>query len=101
MKIITLCGSMRFKKEMAKIAEELTLSGSCVLAPIGAVREKEAYTEEEREILAAMHREKIKLSDAVFVVNIGGYIGESTRGEIEFAESLGKEILYYSDQNRT
>lgn len=100
MKIITLCGSYRFKKEMAEIAERLTLSGNCVLAPIDLVREKEAYTKEERDILAAMHREKIKLAEAVFVVNMDGYIGESTKGEIEFAEMLGKEIFYYTDQNR-
>ncbi len=97
MKIITLCGSYRFKKEMAKLAERLTLGGNCVLAPIELGREKEAYTKEEIDILAGAHREKIRLSDAILVVNVGGCIGESTEGEIEFAESLGKEILYYTD----
>ena len=42
-----------------------------------------------------MHKEKIKISDAIYVINIGGYIGSSTKSEIEFAEKLGKEIIYY------
>ena len=47
--------------------------------------------------LNKMHQEKIKISDAIFVVNIDGYIGNSTKKEIEFAKSLGKEIIYYND----
>ena len=41
-----------------------------------------------------MHKEKIKISDTIYVVNVGGYIGTSTKSEIEYAKSLGKEILY-------
>ena len=44
-----------------------------------------------------MHKEKIKISDAILVVNINGYIGEDTRSEIDFAKSLNKEIIYYND----
>ncbi|WP_322181125.1 hypothetical protein [Neglectibacter caecimuris] len=97
MKIITICGSLRFQQEMLEAAEKLELRGNCVLAPIYPVRRGEnAYTEEELSTLNAMHREKIRLSDAVFVVNVNGYIGSSTKSEIEFAESLGKEVLYYA-----
>lgn len=99
MKIITICGSMRFQKEMLEIAEKLELQGNCVLAPIYPAREKkDGYTEEEISVLNQMHREKIKLSDAVFVVNVGGYVGSSTKSEIEFAKSLCKEVLYYTGE---
>lgn len=48
-------------------------------------------------MLGKMHKEKIKLSEAILVVNVDNYIGESTQSEIEFAKSLNKEILYYTD----
>ena len=58
---------------------------------------KDAYTEEEALMLDKMHKEKIKISDAILVVNVNNYIGSSTKSEIEFAKSLGKEIIYYTD----
>ena len=58
---------------------------------------KDAYTEEEALMLDEMHKEKIKISDAILVVNVNNYIGSSTKSEIEFAKSLGKEIIYYTD----
>ena len=58
---------------------------------------KEAFTTEEILILDKMHRERIKLSDSILVVNVEGYIGSSTKNEIEFAKSLNKEIIYYTD----
>lgn len=98
MKIIPLCGSLKFKDEMMEIAEKLELKGNCVIPPIYPTNlDKDAYTDEEAEILDKMHKEKIKLSDAIFVVNVHSYIGESTKSEIEFAKSLNKEILYYTD----
>lgn len=98
MKIITVCGSYKFKKEMIKMTEYYTLKGNCMLMPNELSREnKEAYTKEEATIIDQMHKEKIKLSDAILVVNVDGYIGKSTKSEIEYAKSLGKEILYYTD----
>ena len=98
MKIITLCGSYKFKNEMAEVAEIMTLAGNCVLTPNELTRDsKDDYTEEEAQMIDMMHKEKIRLSDAIIVVNVGGYIGKSTQNEIEFAEKLGKEILYYTD----
>lgn len=74
----------------------MTLAGNCVLTPNELTRScKEDYTAQEAHTIDLMHKEKIKLSDAILVVNVGGYIGKSTQSEIEFAESLGKEVIYY------
>lgn len=98
MRVITVCGSYKFKKEMTKITEKMALEGNCMLTPIELTREnKEAYTKDEALTIAKMHKEKIKLSDAILVVNVNGYIGNSTNSEIEYAKSLNKEILYYTD----
>lgn len=94
-KVITICGSLKFKEEMMKAAVRMELAGNVVLTPIFPVNDdKNAYTEEEIAMLGKMHKEKIRLSDAIFVVNVGGYIGESARSEIKFAKELGVEILY-------
>lgn len=98
MKIITVCGSYKFKKEMSEITEKMALKGNCMLTPIELTKpNKEAYTEDEALMIDKMHKEKIKLSDAILVVNVNGYIGSSTKSEIEFAKKLNKEIIYYSD----
>ena len=98
MKIITVCGSLKFLKEMMIITEKLELEGNCMLSPIYPTKpDKDAYTEEEALMLDKMHKEKIKISDAILVVDVNNYIGTSTKSEIEFAKSLGKEIIYYSD----
>lgn len=99
MKIITVCGSMRFIREMMEISLKVELEGNVVLMPIyNSYRpSKDAFSDEENSILDKMHRERIKLSDAILVVNVNGYVGNSTREEIEYAKSLNKEILYYSD----
>ena len=98
MKIITVCGSLKFKQEMIEISEKMELKGNCMLAPIYPTSmNKDDYTDEEVEMLDKMHKEKIKLSDAILVVNVNNYIGSSTKSEIEFAKSLNKEIIYYTD----
>ncbi len=98
MKVITVCGSYKFKKEMNEITEMMALKGNCMLTPIELTKtNKEAYTEEEAIMIDKMHKEKIKLSDAILVVNVNDYIGSSTKSEIEYAKSLNKEILYYTD----
>ena len=94
MKIITVCGSLKFKEEMIKIAVEMELRGNCVITPIYPTNsDKDAYTNEQILVL----NEMIRLSDAILVVNVNGYIGSSTRSEIEFAKGLNKEIIYYTD----
>lgn len=95
MKIITICGSLKFKNEMIEVAEKLELQENAVITPIYPTNSnKDAYTDEQVDILDRMHKEKIKISDAIYVVNVGGYIGTSTKSEIEYAKLLGKEILY-------
>lgn len=99
MKIITVCGSIRFYKEMMEITEKMELQGNCMLVPIyNPTRpNKDDFTKEEALMLDKMHKERIKLSNAILVVNVNDYIGSSTKSEIEFAKSLNKEILYYTD----
>lgn len=98
MKIITICGSFKYKNEMSIAAEQLTLSGNCVLTPNELTRpNKESYTEDEAKMIDKMHKEKIKISDAILVIDVNGYIGSSTKSEIEYAKSLNKEIIYYSE----
>lgn len=96
MKIITICGSMRFSEKMMEISEKLELEGNCVLTPVfPPERGKKSYTKQEEAALDLAHKERIKLSDTIYVVNVDNYIGSSTKSEIEFAKSLGKEIIYY------
>ena len=99
MKIITVCESLRFYKEMMEVTEKMELEGNCMLVPIyNPTRPiKDAFTEEEALMLDKMHKERIKLADAILVVNVDGYIGNSTSKEIEFAKALNKEIMYYTD----
>ena len=95
MKIITLCGSLKFQKEMMTVAEKMALEGYCILTPVYPVLENRKATEEQLIKLKEAHFKRIKLSDAILVVNINNYIGESTKLEIEYAKSLKKEIMYY------
>lgn len=98
MKVITVCGSLKFKNEIMNAALQMELEGNVILIPIFPINDdKDAFTEEELIMLGKMHKEKIKLSDAILVVNVNGYIGNSTKSEIEFAKSLNKEIIYYTD----
>ena len=97
MKIITLCGSLKFKKEMMEIAEKMALDGYCVLTPVYPVLENYKRTDRQLELLKEAHFKKIELSDSILVVNINNYIGNSTNLEIEYAKKLGKEIIYYID----
>ncbi len=101
MKIITVCGSNKFRKEMTEITEKMTFKGNCMLTPIELMKStKDAYTKDEMMMLDKMHKEKIRISDAILVVNINDYIGNSTKSEIEYAKSLNKEVLYYTDLMR-
>ena len=97
MKIITICGSLKFKEEMMIIAEKMALKGDCILTPIYPVLENNERTEEQLLMLKQEHFKKIELSNAILVVNVNNYIGKSTNLEIEYAKKLKKEILYYTD----
>ena len=94
-KVITLCGSIKFKEEFLKMQEKLTLDRNIVLTPNSFQSiKKETINEQTKKMLDEMHRQKIDMSDAIFVINVNGYIGESTKNEIEYAKSKNKEILY-------
>lgn len=94
MKVVTLCGSMRFAKLMQEIALELeTKYGYCVLTPVGD--STIIPSEEDKERLAKAHFKKIDISDAVYIVNIGGYIGEAVSKELLYAQENNKEIIYH------
>lgn len=97
MKIITLCGSLRFQKEMMEIAEKVALEGNCILTPVYPVLDNIERTEEQLVKLKEAHFKRIELSDAILVVNVNNHIGNSTNLEIDYAEKLGKRIIYYTD----
>ena len=97
MKVITICGSMKFTSEMMLVAQKLALEGNCILTPIYSVIQNIKITKDELQFLKDEHFKKIELSDAILVINKDNYIGESTKLEIEYAKSLNKEIIYYTD----
>lgn len=107
LKKIVLCGSSKFEKDFERINRELTLSGNVVysLGFFGHSRDKEKLKqlqaegvwEETKKMLDLIHQEKILASDTVFIINVNGYIGKSTRNEISFAEKHNKEIVYLFD----
>ena len=98
MKIVTICGSMKYAKDMQKIATELeTKNGWCVIQCVYDINKKD-ITKNEMENVVNAHWKKIDMSDAIYVVNIDGYIGNSTNNEIEYAKSKGKEIIYHEEK---
>lgn len=99
--VVTLCGSTRFKGEFLHQQELLTLAGNIVLS-VGLFGHADAkygtvITPDVKTMLDDMHKAKIDMADSVFVINPGGYIGESTAAEIAYAESKGKPIGYLFD----
>ncbi|MBQ8641626.1 MAG: hypothetical protein IJ480_05355 [Clostridia bacterium] len=96
-KIVTICGSMKFLDKMQETAEKLELEqGYAVIGIIPHVLDR-ALTKQEKARLGELHRIKIDLSDAVYVVNVGGYMGESVKKEIQYAREKGKEVLFLED----
>ena len=94
--VITLCGSTRFKEQFLEAQKRLTLEGNIVISVglFGHSGDDEAWTPGTKEMLDNMHKRKIDMADAIYVINVGGYIGSSTRSEIEYAEKHGKTIMY-------
>ena len=92
--VITLCGSSKFKDYFFSVAKELTLQGHIVLMPgVFHHSDNDELTTEQKIQLDNLHRQKINMSDAIFVINPGQYIGESTFGEIDWANKMGKQVL--------
>ena len=98
-KVITLCGSTRFKDAFLQEQKRLTLEGNIVISVglFGHSGDGEVWAEGTKAMLDDMHKRKIDMADEIFVINVGGYIGESTRSEIEYAKHTGKVVRYLED----
>ena len=98
-KVITLCGSTRFKDEFLEAQKRLTLEGNIVISVglFGHSGDDEVWTEGVKDMLDRQHLAKIDLADEIYVINVGGYIGDSTRREIAYAEYKGKSISYLEE----
>jgi len=99
---ITLCGSARFEKHFHAWNKILTLSGHTVfsLGCFPSVEgDKDWYTDAQKALLDQVHKVKILRSDAILVLNVGGYIGNSTFSEMQFAKLLDKEIYAIASRN--
>lgn len=95
MKTLTICGSLRFSKEMQEIAWKLeTVGGFNVLQ---CVYGDGKLDDTAHKLLEQAHYRKIDLSYGIYVIDIGGYYGESVRAEIEYARNHGKEVLFHSE----
>lgn len=102
-KVITLCGSTRFKDEFMKVQKDLTLKGNIVIS-VGLFSHSgddevwenmdEGTLTKTKEMLVDMHKKKIDMADEIFVIDVGGYIGDSTKSEIEYAIKTGKKVNY-------
>ena len=102
-KVITLCGSTRFKNEFMEVQKRLTLEGNIVISVglFGHSGDNEVWENMDegtltrtKEMLDDMHKRKIDMADEIFVINVGGYIGSSTQSEIEYAKASGKHVRY-------
>lgn len=95
-KVVTLCGSTKFKDAFMEAQKRLTLEG-CIVISVGLFGhsgDNEVWTDDTKEMLDDMHKRKIDMAEEIFVINVGGYIGESTKSEIEYAKRHGKKISY-------
>ena len=94
MKIITLCGSTRFKKEFEEQNKRLTLEGNIVISVGLFGHSGDIITEDQKIMLDEIHKRKIDLSDEIFIINVGDYIGSSTWNEIQYARKHNKPVKY-------
>ena len=105
-RVITLCGSTRFKDAFMEAQKRLTLDGNIVISvglfghsgnnEVWEGMDEDTHTK-TKLMLDDMHKRKIDMSDEIYVINVGGYIGDSTRSEIEYAKRIGKDIRYLEE----
>ena len=95
-RVITLCGSTKFKDEFLIEQKRLTLEGNIVISVglFGHSGDDEVWTENIKKMLDDMHKRKIDMADEIFVINKNGYIGSSTKSEIEYALKTNKKVNY-------
>lgn len=94
--VITLCGSTKFKEDFLQVQKDLTLQGNIVISVglFGHSGDNEVWEEGTKEMLDDMHKRKIDMANEIFVINKNGYVGSSTKSEIAYAKSVGKNIRY-------
>lgn len=102
-KVITLCGSTRFKDQFYEAQKRLTLEGNIVISVglFGHSGDAEVWDgmdegtrSKTKQMLDDMHKRKIDMADGIYVINVDGYVGESTKSEIEYALTHGKTVEY-------
>lgn len=98
MKVITLCGSTRFKTLFEQVNKDLTLQGNIVISVGCFGHSGDVITDEQKIMLDELHKRKIDMADEIFVINPEGYIGKSTASEIEYAARQGKTIRYFYEE---
>ena len=92
-KVITLCGSVRFKEDFLREQKRLTLEGNIVLS-VTFFDDDIILSEKQKAMIGDMHKRKIDMADEIFVINVNGYVGQSTKSEIEYALAHGKKVRY-------
>ena len=107
-KVITLCGSTRFKDAFMEEQKKLTLKGNIVISVglFGHSGDSEVWEGMSEDTLTKtkimlddMHKRKIDMADEIFVINVGSYIGSSKRSEIEYAHANGKSVRYLEESH--
>ena len=95
-RVVTLCGSTRFKDEFLREQKRLSLEGNIVISVglFGHSGDDEVWADGVKAMLDDMHKRKIDMADGIFVINKDGYIGQSTVSEIEYAREHGKTVEY-------
>lgn len=100
--IITLCGSTKFKDQFLKYQKELTLQGNIVISVglFGHSGDVQVWQNDgkTKQMLDQIHFQKIEMANQIFVINKDGYIGQSTKRQIEYAKSLNKKITYMENK---
>ena len=99
--MVTLCGSTKFKEDFIRVQKELTLKGIIVIS-VGLFGHADGefgniINDEVKAMLDDMHKRKIDMADAIYVINKNGYIGSSTKGEIQYAKDTGKKVIYMEE----
>lgn len=97
--VICLCGSTRFKEAYRKMSRKFEIEGKIVLS-VGFFGHADDFdmSKKEKRKVDALHKRKIELADRIHVINVDGYVGESTRSELAYALKLGKEITFLENR---
>ena len=97
-KVVTLCGSTKFKDDFIKVQKDLTLQGYIVISVGCFGHSGDVITDEQKIMLGDMHKRKIDMADEIFVINVNGYISDSTKSEIKYAKEHDKKVTYLHNE---